>query len=67
MSRGGGNMNMPWYEIVEASASITQGDIIMDCPIVAWREDSFTVTPDYSAPEEVLETLVDYVSLDTVI
>jgi hypothetical protein len=60
-------MNMPWYEIVEASIPITQGDIIMGCPVVAWREDSLTVTTDYSLPERVFETFVEYVSMDTVV
>ena len=60
-------MNMPWYEIVEASISITQGDIIMGCPVVVWREDSLTVTMDYSVPEEVLETFAEYVNMDTVV
>ncbi len=29
-------MTDSWYEEVEASAKLTQGDIIENCPIVAW-------------------------------
>ncbi len=30
-------MNDSWYEVVEANNSITQGDIIFDCPLVNWQ------------------------------
>jgi len=57
---------MPWYEITEASTPITQGDIIMNCPVVAWSETPLTITWD-SAPEEILKTSVDFVQIDTVV
>ena len=59
-------MSMPWYEITEASTPITQGDIIMNCPVVAWSEAPLTITPD-STPEEILKTSVDFVQIDTVV
>ena len=60
-------MNMPWYCVVEGTTSITQGDIIMGCPVAAWREVPITVTTDYSVPEEILNTFVEYLSIDTVV
>ncbi len=31
-------MSEPWYEVVEANVSLTQGDLIFDCPLLAWQE-----------------------------
>jgi len=27
----------PWYERVSADARLDQGDIVADCPVLAWR------------------------------
>lgn len=59
-------MNMPWYEIAEASTPITQGDIIMNCPVAAWSEEPLTIIPN-STPEEILRTSVDFVQIDAVV
>jgi hypothetical protein len=29
-------MNEAWYEVVDAAAPLTQGDLIADCPLVSW-------------------------------
>jgi len=29
-------MSDPWYEVVDADAPLTQGDMIFDCPLLAW-------------------------------
>lgn len=29
--------NEPWYEVVEPSERLTQGDIILQCPLVGWK------------------------------
>ena len=34
---------MPWYEIAEESTPITQGYIIMNCPVAAWSEAPLTL------------------------
>jgi hypothetical protein len=31
-------MNEPWYEVVSGDSRITQGDLILDCPVAAWKE-----------------------------
>lgn len=31
------SMNDGWYELVSASTGLTQGDIILQCPIIAWK------------------------------
>lgn len=33
-------MSDAWYEVVEASTRLTQGDIIFDCPISTWAEEA---------------------------
>jgi len=57
-------MKMPWYDIVEPYAPITQGDIIMNCPVVAWKEGAPTTTD--SSLEEMLRASVEYIEIDTV-
>jgi hypothetical protein len=59
-------MNMPWYESVEAHTHITQGDIVMNCPVVAWTEELPRITSD-STPEEMLKTSVGYIEIDAVV
>jgi len=58
-------MDIPWYKVVEASTPITQGDIIIDCPIVGWKETSLKMTSD-STPEALME-YVDYFHVDSII
>ena len=60
-------MNMPWYNTVEAFTSITQGDIILNCPVVAWCEDLPAMMADYSMAENILEAFAEYVRIDTVV
>ncbi len=31
-------MSLPWYEVVSGSEPLDQSDIILDCPVVGWRE-----------------------------
>lgn len=30
-------MNEPWYEVVASDAPLTQGELIFDCPLLAWN------------------------------
>jgi hypothetical protein len=32
-------MSNPWYEVVGPEARLTQGDIILECPLLTWRLD----------------------------
>ena len=59
-------MSMPWYEMVEESVPITQGDIIMNCPVATWSELPVTIEQN-STPEDMLKTSVDFVRVDTVV
>ncbi|MDY7014014.1 MAG: hypothetical protein SVX43_10540 [Cyanobacteriota bacterium] len=31
--------NEPWYEVVSADTRLTQGDIILNCPVVRWSAE----------------------------
>jgi len=59
-------MNMPWYDTTDMSTSITQGDIIMNCPVATWKEDLLTIEPEF-ASEEKLKASVEFVKIDTVV
>lgn len=59
-------MNMPWYSTTDMSTPITQGDIIMNCPVATWKEDLLTIEPEF-ASEEKLKTSVEFVKIDTVV
>lgn len=35
-----------WYTIAEAGTLLTQGDMVLDCPLIAWDSDCPTLVPD---------------------
>lgn len=51
-------MSEAWYEAVEAGSPLTQGDLIFNCPLVAW--DSMALRSAGTAPAE--EGWKDFVS-----
>lgn len=38
-------MSDPWYDVVSSDARITQGDLILGCPVAAWK-DGFAADPN---------------------
>ncbi len=32
-------MSEPWYEITEASHPLSQGDVILNCPVIGWKAE----------------------------
>ena len=42
-------MSEGWYEKVESHVGITQGDIIFDCPLTAWKDGPVELTKDDEA------------------
>ena len=59
-------MNMPWYVIVEPCMQITQGDIIIDCPVATWKEESAIIEDGVDFGKK-LEASVEFVSIDTIV
>ncbi len=35
--------NEPWYETVNADQSVTQGDLIFNCPILSWKSENLDI------------------------
>lgn len=57
--------NEPWYEIIEGSNSITQGDLIFNCPLLSWNVDNLSFQG--SNETEILFGATDAISADVVI
>ena len=58
-------MNSPWYARVAARRAITQGDIVVACPVLTWRRESLKLRRKNVA--ETLKSLVDAVETDAVV
>lgn len=59
-------MTDSWYDLVDPSAPLTQGDLIFDCPVLTWK--SGKLIGEKSSPEsEVLQRSVDAISVDVVV
>jgi hypothetical protein len=55
----------PWYEVVDANAELTQGDLIFNCPLLTWQPGAFeTQGADES---ETLKRMVTAIAADVVI
>ncbi len=57
--------NEPWYEIVDANRSITQGDLIFNCPLLEWNPEKLIVQE--SNEVEILKGAADAISADVVV
>jgi len=33
-------MTEPWFEVVEADQPLTQGDLLLDCPVLVWQTET---------------------------
>ncbi len=55
----------PWYESVTADTTITQGDLIFNCPVLTWASGELVLEGAEEA--EVLEGLVKAVAADVVV
>jgi hypothetical protein len=39
-------MTEPWYQVMDASQPLSQGDLILDCPVLVWKRlDQTMPTP----------------------
>lgn len=54
-----------WYEGVGASVELTQGDMILDCPVVRWS--SKPIEAGINLEVEVLKSLVEADEIDAVV
>lgn len=58
-------MSEGWYELVDASVSITQGDIILNCPLIGWKSDAIDLQGKQHT--EVLKSATSAISADVVV
>lgn len=54
-----------WYEVVNADIELTQGDIILDCPVVRWASKS--IEPGAVDSFEILKSAIEVVLADVVV
>jgi hypothetical protein len=59
-------MTEAWYEIVEASERLTQGDLILNCPLIAWKPDPLQL-PENSEEANVLQGATTAIQADVVV
>ena len=55
----------PWYEIINADKSVTQGDLIFNCPILSWNPENLNIREING--NEVLEGATEAISADVVV
>jgi len=58
-------MPKAWYEIVGPEISLTQGDIIFDCPLLAWQDNSLRL--EGADESEVLKDATTGIQADAVV
>ena len=54
-----------WYEIIGPDISLTQGDMIFDCPLLAWQDN--TLRLERADEAEVLKSAVNGIQADVVV
>lgn len=54
-----------WYEVVDAKIRLSQGDIILDCPIVQWANS--TIEGEKGSIDSHLESLVKATKADVIV
>ena len=59
-------MGLPWYEAVQADSPLDQGDLILGCPVLAWRQAP-DATYQSIGPGEALLTFAEVAAADAVV
>jgi len=60
-------MSNEWYEEVLAAVPITQGDLILDCPILAWKPEPVQMISGTDREHDVLRAATNAVRADVVV
>ena len=68
-------MSDAWYEVVEASIRLTQGDIIFDCPISTWAQEAkvngasaaSAEVPEATPQTEALKKRLEIIAEDVIV
>lgn len=59
------NRGEPWYEVVASSTSLTQGDIILQCPLIGWKAGPLRL--EGSGESVTLQTATNFFVDDVVV
>lgn len=54
-----------WYKVVGAEARLTQGDIILNCPIIRWSSESIEL--NFEQENEVLKSAFEAIESDVIV
>lgn len=57
-------MSEVWYEEVEASTELMQGDLIPNCPLISWKAEQVQLDGEGEATR--LKAMVEPILADTV-
>ena len=55
-----------WYDLAAPNASLTQGDLIFDCPVLTWQTGAYFSQEGTHEPE-ILKNTVDDISVDVIV
>ena len=58
-------MSDAWYEVVDHEIPLTQGDLIFDCPLLAWQGDALRLEGE--GVSEILENAMSAIQADVVV
>lgn len=58
-------MSEDWYEKVESHVRITQGDIVLDCPLTTWKDSPVEFSPGNES--EVLKAAIEIFRADVIV
>ena len=62
-------MNESWYEVIAPGTALTQGDLIVECPLLTWNVGRVPQTPEAQDPEylkrEIRAFKADVVTLES--
>jgi len=47
-----------WYQVIEADQPLSQGDVIVGCPVLTWMPQASTTTPATPPPLEERATVL---------
>ena len=54
-----------WYDIVAPDITLTQGDLIFDCPLLSWQVDALRL--EGKGVSEILENAMSAIQADVVV
>jgi hypothetical protein len=57
----------PWYESVQSHVPLTQGDIILQCPILQWQSNPDLTKLEISDQGQSIKNVINYIKADVIV